>query len=94
VVSKLLPQRLLSLGLVEVGRRSCLGRTTVTSEVGSLAHDDEASVPCVGCHGITQLSSHITSTPAAGSGAGVGQFSHWPHPGGWALSSGISTTAA
>jgi hypothetical protein len=36
----------------------------------------------------------ITNTPAAGSGAGVGQFSHWPHPGGGASSTGISTTAA
>jgi hypothetical protein len=32
--------------------------------------------------------------PTAGSGAGAGQLSHWPHPGGGASSSGISTTAA
>jgi hypothetical protein len=51
-------------------------------------------VPCVGCRGITQPSSRITSTPTAGSGAGAGQVPHWPHPGGGVSSSGISTTAA
>jgi hypothetical protein len=50
--------------------------------------------PCVECRGITQPFSCISSTPAAGSGAGASQFSHWPHPGGGASSSGISTTAA
>jgi hypothetical protein len=45
-----------------------------------------------------QPSSRITSTPAAGSGAGAGQLSHWPHLGGGASSSwgtsagGISDT--
>jgi hypothetical protein len=58
------------------------------------AHDDEASVSCVGCRGTTQPSSRISSTPAAGSGAGAGQFSHWPHSGGGASSLGISTTVA
>jgi hypothetical protein len=56
--------------------------------------DNEASAPCVGRSGITQSSSRITNTPAAGSGAGAGQFSHWPHPGSGASLSGISTTAA
>jgi hypothetical protein len=70
------------------------GLATATSEVGRPARDYEASAPCVGRRGITQSSSHITSTPAAGSGAGAGQFSHWPHPGGGASSLGISTTAA
>jgi hypothetical protein len=51
-------------------------------------------VPCVGCRGNTQPSSRITSTHAAGSGVGAGQLSHWPHPGGGASSSGISTTVA
>jgi hypothetical protein len=40
--------------------------------------------------GITQPSSHITST---GSGADAGQVPHWPHPGGGASSSVMSTTA-
>jgi hypothetical protein len=62
--------------------------------VGRPARDDEASAPCVRRHGITQPSSRITSTPAAGSGAGADQFSHWPHPGGGASSLGISTTPA
>jgi hypothetical protein len=100
VVLKLLSQRLLSLGLIEVVggalvcSRSCPGRATVTSGAGRTARDDEASVSCFGCRGITQSSSSITSTPAAGSGAGSGQFSNWPHPGGGALSLGISTTTA
>jgi hypothetical protein len=99
MVAELLPQHLLGLGLIElVGgalacsrSRSHSGRVTVPSGAG--ARDDEASAPCVGCRGITQPSSRITSTPAAGSGAGAGQFSHWPHPGGGASSSGISTAA-
>jgi hypothetical protein len=62
--------------------------------VGRAARDDKASAPSVGCHNITQPSSRITSTPAMGSGAGTGQFPHWPHPGGGASSSGISTAAA
>jgi hypothetical protein len=66
----------------------------VPSGAGRAARDDEGSAPCVGCHGITQPSSRITSTPAAGSGAGAGQFSHWPHPSGGASLSGISTAAA
>jgi hypothetical protein len=100
VVSDFLPQRLLGLGLVKVGRwRTGMplllpGRATATSGACRPAHDDEASEPCVGCCGITQPSSRISSTPTAGSGAGVGRFSHWPHPGGRASSSGISTTAA
>jgi hypothetical protein len=100
VVSDFLPQRLLGLGLVKVGRwRTGMplllpGRATATSGACRPAHDDEASAPCVGCCGITQPSSRISSTPTAGSGAGVGQFSHWPHLGGGASSSGISTTAA
>jgi hypothetical protein len=80
VVSKLLPQRLLGLGFVEVGRRrtggSCSRCATVVFEAGRLARDDEASAPCVGCRDITQPSSRITSTPAAGSRAGTGQLSH------------------
>jgi hypothetical protein len=88
VVSKLLPQRLLGLDLVEVGRRHAGGlplllqRATVASGEERTTRDDEASAPCIGCRGITQSSSRITSTPAAGLGAGAGQFSHWPHPGG------------
>jgi hypothetical protein len=76
------------------GSRSCSRRARVASGAGRPVCDDEASALCVGYRGITQLSSHITSTPVAGSGAGAGQFSHWPHPGGRASSSGISTTAA
>jgi hypothetical protein len=56
--------------------RPCSGRATVTSGVGRVARDDEASVLCVGCLGTTQPSSHTASTPAAGSGAGASQFSH------------------
>jgi hypothetical protein len=41
-------------------------RATVPSGAGRAARDDEASTLCVGCCGITQLSSRITSTPAAG----------------------------
>jgi hypothetical protein len=73
--------------------RSCSGRAMAPSGAGRAARDDEGSAPCVGCRGITQPSSRITSTPAAGSGADAGQFSHWSHPGGGASSSGISTTA-
>jgi hypothetical protein len=99
VVSKFLPQRLLGLGLVKVGRRRAgvplllLRVRNSDIRVGRPACDDEASVPCVGCRGTTQPSSRISSTPA-GSGAGAGQFSHWPHPSGGASSSGITTTAA
>jgi hypothetical protein len=99
VVSKFLPQRLFGLGLVKMGRR-CADKTplplwgaTTTSGAGRTARDDEASALCAGCRGITQPSSCISNTPAAGSGAGVGQFSHWPHPGGGASSSGTSTMA-
>jgi hypothetical protein len=56
--------------------RPCSGRATVTSGVGRAPRDDEALTLCVGCLGTTQLSSPTTSTPAAGSGAGAGQFSH------------------
>jgi hypothetical protein len=82
VVSKLLPQGLLGLGLVEIGwrrpagSRSCSRRTTAVFGAGRPARDDEASAPCVGHRVTTQPSSHTTSTPAAGSGAGAGQFSH------------------
>jgi hypothetical protein len=61
---------------------------------GGAVCDDEGSALCVGCRAIMQSSSRITSTPAVGSGVGADQFSHWPHPGGGASSSGISTTAA
>jgi hypothetical protein len=96
VVAELLPQRLLGLGFVEVGRRragvlSPLLRARQGAIEGG-GRDDEASTPCVGCRGITQPSFRITSTPATGSGAGAGQVSHWPHPGGGASSSEISTT--
>jgi hypothetical protein len=100
MVSKLLPQRLLGLGLVEVGRQRTgrlplrSRRATVVFETGRPARDDEASAPCVSHRGITQPSSRITSTPAAGSGAGASQLSHWPHPGGGTSSLGISTTDA
>jgi hypothetical protein len=100
MVSKLLPQRLLGLGLVEVGRQRTgrlplrSRRATVVFETGRPARDDEASASCVSHRGITQPSSRITSTPAAGSGAGAGQLSHWPHPGGGTSSLGISTTDA
>jgi hypothetical protein len=100
IVSKLLPQRLLGLGLVKMSRRRA-GVLLLLLRVrhgdiwgGRPARDDEVSVSCIGCRGITQPSSRITSTPAAGSGAGAGEFSYWPHPGGGASSSGISTTAA
>jgi hypothetical protein len=53
-----------------------------------------ASAACVGRPDITQPSSLITSTPTGGSGASAGRYSHWPHPGGGASSSGISTTVA
>jgi hypothetical protein len=59
-----------------VSSRSYSGRATVPSEAGRAARDDEASASCVECRGITQPSSRITSTPAAGLGAGAGQFSH------------------
>jgi hypothetical protein len=59
-----------------------------------VARDDEASAPCDGRRGITQPSARTTNTTAAGSGSGAGRFSHWPHLGGGASSSGISTTAA
>jgi hypothetical protein len=98
MVPKLLPERLLGLGLVEVGwQRAGLLRlplcVTVPSGAGGPARDDEASALCVGCRGNMQPSSRITNTPITGSGAGAGQFSHWPHPGGGASSSGISTTS-
>jgi hypothetical protein len=38
-------------------------------------------------------SNHLHGLENAGSVAGVGQFSHWPHPDGGASLSGISTTA-
>jgi hypothetical protein len=93
VVPKLLPRRLLGLGLVEVGQRRAAGLPLLLqAHHGGIL--DEVSASCVGRRGITQPSSCITSTPAAGSGAGASQFSHWPHPGGKASSSGISTMAA
>jgi hypothetical protein len=52
--------------------RSYFGRVAVPSAAGRAVRDDEASAPRVGCRSITQPSSHITSAPAAGSGAGVG----------------------
>jgi hypothetical protein len=71
--------------------RSYPGRAVMPSGAGRAARDDEASTPCVGCCSITQPSSRITSTPAVGSGAGAGQFPHWPHPsGGASSSSGIA----
>jgi hypothetical protein len=73
--------------------RSYYGGATTTSGAGRTAHDDEASAPCAGRLSITQPSSRITNTPAAGSGADAGHFSHWPHPWGGASLSGISTTA-
>jgi hypothetical protein len=60
---------------------------------GRTARDDEASAPCARRRDITQPSSRITNTPAASSGADVGQFSHWPHLRGGASSSRTSTTA-
>jgi hypothetical protein len=95
-----LPQHLLGLGLAEMGRRRARALPLLLQarhggiRGGEVARDDEASAPCIGRRGITQLSSCITSTPTAGSGAGAGQLSHWPHPGGGASSSGISSTAA
>jgi hypothetical protein len=88
VVAELLPQRLLGLGLAEVGQRRAralpLRLWTRRGAVwgGRAACDNEASTPCVGCRDITQPSSLITSTPAVGSRAGAGQFAHWPHLGG------------
>jgi hypothetical protein len=76
VVVELFPQRLLSLGLIEVGRRRAgvlplLLRArsgAIGGEGGgAVARDDEASTPCVGCRGITQPSTRITNNPAAGS---------------------------
>jgi hypothetical protein len=89
-----LPQRLLGLDLVKVGWWHAdvplllLHARNGDIWAGRSARDDDVSAPCVSCRGITQPSSRITSTPAAGSGAGAGQFSHWPHPGGGASSQG------
>jgi hypothetical protein len=100
VVSEFLPQRLSAwasskwAGGALACPCSCFGHATATSGAGRAARDDEALAPCVGCRGITQPSSRISSNPTVGLGVGAGQFSHWPHPGGGASSSGISTTGA
>jgi hypothetical protein len=41
-----------------------------------MARDDKASSLCVGCLDTMEPSSRITSSPAAGSEASTGQFSH------------------
>jgi hypothetical protein len=94
-----LPQRPLSLGISEVGRRRVdtfpllLGvhRGAVRSWKDRARR--RGSAPSAGRPDITQSSSLITSTPTRGSGAGAGTHPHWSHPGGGVSSSGTSTTA-
>jgi hypothetical protein len=87
VVSKLITQRLLGLSLIEMGRRRAsgtlllLGCATTASGAGRTVHDDEASMSCTGCSGITQPSSRNTNTSGAGAGADAGWLPHWPHTG-------------
>jgi hypothetical protein len=64
-----------------------------TSVASRTSRDDEASASCAGHCGITQSSPRIMNTLAVGSGADVGRFPHWTHPGGGASSSAMSTTA-
>jgi hypothetical protein len=69
MVAELLPQRLLLLGVVEVGRcraalsRPCSERAAVLPETGRAARDDEAPTLCVWRPDITVASSLITRTP-------------------------------
>jgi hypothetical protein len=74
VVTKLLPQCLFILGLVEVGWRRCpCSRcATATSGAGGAEWDVEASAPCAGRCDITQPASHITSAFGARLGADPG----------------------
>jgi hypothetical protein len=85
---KLFPQRMLGLGLAEVGQRHVgtaqplLRVRDDESGAGGAAWDVEASVSCAGHCNITQPSSRITSTSSARSRANPGRLLDWPHPGG------------
>jgi hypothetical protein len=91
MITELLPQLLLLLGVGEVGGGSS---TRPLPEAGGPAREEEASAPCLWPL-VTMWPSHrLTSAPAWGAGAGVGRLAHWSHPGGGASSSGISTAVA
>jgi hypothetical protein len=98
MVAELLPQRLLGMGTGEVSRWCVDAFPLLLQACGGAARSWKGGMrrrglDAVRCRpDITQPSSLITSTPAGGSGAGVGRLTHWSHPGGGTSSSGISTT--
>jgi hypothetical protein len=68
MVPKHLPQHLLGLGCVEMGRwragviLPCFGRVTTMSEAGRAERDVEASASCAERCDVTQPSPRITTT--------------------------------
>jgi hypothetical protein len=79
VITELLPQLLLLLGVGEVGG----GASTRSSpEEGGPARDEEASAPCLRPPATMWPSHLLARAPSRGSGAGVGRLAHWSHPGG------------
>jgi hypothetical protein len=93
VAAELLPQLLLLLGVGEVGGGGGAS-TRFSPKAGGSTRDEEASAPCLGPPATMWPSHLLTSTPAWGSGAGVGRLAHWSHLGGGTSSSGISTAVA
>jgi hypothetical protein len=91
VITELLPQLLLLLGVDKVGGRLV---NALLSRSKGPAQEDEASASCPRPPATMWPSHHLTSAPAWGSGAGMGRFTHWSHPGGGTSSSGISTAIA
>jgi hypothetical protein len=102
MVTKLLPQLLLGLGLDEVGRR-CAGalplllrmcRGATRSWEGGARRQGLGAISWAPQCSAAPPSSLTTSTPVGGSGAGAGRLTHWSQPGGGTSSSGTSTIAA
>jgi hypothetical protein len=91
VITELLPQLLLLLGVDKVGGRLV---DALLSRSRGPAREEEASAPCPRPPATMWSSHRLTSAPAWGSGAGMGRFTHWSHPGGGTSSSGISTAIA
>jgi hypothetical protein len=100
VVTELLPQLLLGLGLDEVGWRRAGMLPLLLRMRGGATRSWKGGVRRRGPGTISRAPSAApplpltTSTPVEGSGAGAGRLTHWSQPGGRTSSSGISTIAA
>jgi hypothetical protein len=93
VITKLLPEPLLRLGLDEVGRRGVDMLLLLLQVRRESSARRRGSAPSTGCLSAASTSPRATRAPAEASGADAGGLAHWSQPGGGtSSSSGISTT--